>query len=250
MAVTAIPSPASAIPTGSTSLRRMPPPPAPPPSPPTVRSKTPWPSSWWPITPPPTRSRAADTAQPLDTRLQNLAVRSDAVVDPVRLGTAADDTTPAGRFHHSWFRVAASTRCSPAPATTRWTSRSPVVRATRCSPVLAPMWCSAGSRDVITGGSGIDQIWATGGDGNRLSGMAAATTTSSSAAPATGCSAALAATCSPSSKVPAPTSSTAAPAADQFWLVSGRGRPASRQAVRDGLHAGEDLVGLRGAGLS
>ena len=107
----------------------------------------------------------------------------------------------------------------------------------------------AGSRDVITGGSGSDQIWATGGDGNRLSGMSGDDefiigTTANRALGGAG-----------NDKFTIlETAGTnylnGGAGADQFWLIDAPGdKPAAKQYVMD-FSAGEDKVGLRGLSFS
>jgi Ca2+-binding RTX toxin-like protein len=107
----------------------------------------------------------------------------------------------------------------------------------------------AGSRDVITGGSGADQIWATGGNGNRLSGNGGDDdfvigTMGNRALGGEG-----------NDKFTildgAGTNHLNGGAGiDQFWLISAPGdKPAAKQFVMD-FKAGEDLVGLRGVAFA
>jgi glycerophosphoryl diester phosphodiesterase len=107
----------------------------------------------------------------------------------------------------------------------------------------------AGNRDVVTGGSGSDQIWATGGDGNRLSGMAGddefiISTASNRALGGAG-----------NDKFTILESAgtnylNGGAGADQFWLVSDIGdRPAAKQFVMD-FQVGSDKVGLQGVAFS
>jgi alkaline phosphatase len=107
----------------------------------------------------------------------------------------------------------------------------------------------AGSRDVITGGGGADQIWATGGDGNRLSGNAGDDDffIGSSGNRALGG----AGNDIFSILEGAGTNHLNGGAgADEFWLVSGPGEsPAAKQFVMD-FQVGTDKVGLQGVAFS
>jgi len=107
----------------------------------------------------------------------------------------------------------------------------------------------AGTRDVITGGSDSDQIWAIAGNGNRLSGMGGDDdfVIGSSGNRALG---------GDGNDVFTILDGTGTnylnggAGRDQFWLVSEPGLlPAAKQFVMD-FKAGEDLVGLRGASFS
>jgi alkaline phosphatase len=107
----------------------------------------------------------------------------------------------------------------------------------------------AGSRDVITGGSGSDQIWATGGDGNRLSGMSGDDEfiIGSAANRALGGAGNDKFTILESAGT---NHLNGGAGADQFWLVSEPGdKPAAKQYVMD-FSVGEDKVGLRGLSFS
>ena len=107
----------------------------------------------------------------------------------------------------------------------------------------------AGTRDVITGGSGDDGIWATGGNGNRLSGNAGDDDffIGSSGNRALGG----AGNDIFSILEGAGTNHLNGGAgADEFWLVSGPGEsPAAKQFVMD-FKVGEDKVGLQGVSFS
>jgi Ca2+-binding RTX toxin-like protein len=107
----------------------------------------------------------------------------------------------------------------------------------------------AGSRDVITGGSGDDAIWALDGDGNRLSGGLGNDTfiIGSSNNRALG-----GAGNDKFSILEAAGSNhlNGGGGTDQFWLISGAGDlPAAKQFVID-FKPGEDMVGLQGVGFS
>jgi len=110
---------------------------------------------------------------------------------------------------------------------------------------------NAGSRDMITGGSGNDQIWATGGNGNRLSGNAGDDDfiIGSSGNRALGGAGNDIFTINEGAGT---NYLNGGAGYDQFWLVSGPGeseRPAAKQFVMD-FTAGEDKVGLRGVSFS
>jgi len=107
----------------------------------------------------------------------------------------------------------------------------------------------AGSRDVITGGSGSDQIWATGGDGNRLSGMSG----DDEFIIGTAVNRALGGAGNDKFTILAAAGTNylnGGAGSDHFWLISEPGdQPAAKQYVMD-FSAGEDKVGLRGLGFS
>ena len=103
----------------------------------------------------------------------------------------------------------------------------------------------AGSRDVITGGSGNDVFRAEAGDGNRLTGMSG----DDEFIIGTSANRALGGAGNDLFTI-LETAGTnylnGGSGADQFWLVSEPGdRPAAKQVVMD-FNAGEDKVGLRG----
>jgi alkaline phosphatase len=107
----------------------------------------------------------------------------------------------------------------------------------------------AGNRDVVTGGSGSDQIWATGGDGNRLSGMAGDDefiigTASNRALGGAGDDKFYVLEGAGTNHL------NGGVGVDQFWLVSDIGdRPAAKQFVMD-FQVGIDKVGLQGVAFS
>jgi alkaline phosphatase len=107
----------------------------------------------------------------------------------------------------------------------------------------------AGSRDVITGGSGDDEIWATGGNGNRLSGNGGDDdivigTTGNRALGGDGNDSFIINEGAGTNYL------NGGAGSDQFWLISAPGdKPAAKQFVMD-FKAGEDLVGLRGVSFS
>jgi len=187
---------------------------------------------------------SADTAQALDTRLQNLAVRSDEVVDPVRLGSAADDTTLPGVSTIDGFDGRLDTVFTGAGNDTvdieiTGGSGNTLFTGSGADVVFA------GSRDVITGGSGIDQIWATGGDNNRLSGGGGDDDFIIGSAG----NRALGGAGNDLFTILEGAGTNylnGGDGADQFWLVSAVGDlPGAKQFVMD-FTPGEDLVGLRG----
>jgi hypothetical protein len=102
----------------------------------------------------------------------------------------------------------------------------------------------AGTRDVITGGSGVDELWAIAGDGNRLSGMGG----DDSFVIGSSGNRAIGGDGNDRFDV-LDTAGTnylnGGAGVDQFWLVSGPGDlPAAKQYVMD-FKPGEDLVGLQ-----
>jgi len=104
----------------------------------------------------------------------------------------------------------------------------------------------AGTRDVITGGSGNDEIWAIAGDGNRLSGNGGddAFIIGSSGNRALGGDGNDIFTILESAGT---NYLNGGSGSDQFWLISGAGdKPAAKQFVMD-FKVVEDKVGLRGA---
>jgi glycerophosphoryl diester phosphodiesterase len=104
----------------------------------------------------------------------------------------------------------------------------------------------AGSRDVITGGADTDQIWATDGDANRLSGLGGA---DEFVIGSTG-NRVLGGEGNDIIHVLADAGTNhlnGGAGADHFWLITGPGDlPSDRQVVMD-FKPGEDVIGLRGA---
>lgn len=107
----------------------------------------------------------------------------------------------------------------------------------------------AGQRDVITGGSGDDEIWATEGDGNRLSGGAG----NDSLILGSSDNRALGGDGNDRFYVLGGAGSNTlngGSGADQFWLITEPGdAPSAKQIVMD-FQAGEDKVGLQGVAFS
>jgi glycerophosphoryl diester phosphodiesterase len=107
----------------------------------------------------------------------------------------------------------------------------------------------AGSRDVITGGGGNDELWANSGDGNRLSGLGGddGFVIGSSSNRALGGDGNDLFTILGEAGT---NYLNGGKGADQFWLVSGPGdMPMAKQFVMD-FTAGDDKVGLRGVAFS
>ncbi|WP_416238036.1 choice-of-anchor I domain-containing protein [Synechococcus sp. BA-124 BA4] len=191
---------------------------------------------------------AADTPAALDTRLQNLAVRVDSVIDPILVGTPGNDillpglsTVPGfdGRLD-TVFTGAGNDEVDVA-ITSGFDNK--IFTGSGADVVYA------GSRDVITGGSGSDQIWAIDGGQNRLSGMAGHDEfiIGSSGNRALGGEGNDVFTILAGAGT---NHLNGGAGADQFWLVSEPGdRPAAKQYVMD-FTVGVDTVGLRGVAFA
>jgi 2',3'-cyclic-nucleotide 2'-phosphodiesterase (5'-nucleotidase family) len=190
----------------------------------------------------------ADTTQALDTRLQNLAVRSDAVIDPVRVGTIGDDTTLPGASTIPSFDGRLDTVFSGAgndeiDIALTGGGDNTIFTGSGANTVYA------GTRDMITGGSDSDQIWAIAGNVNRLSGLGGNDDffIGSSGNRALGGDG--------NDKFTINTDAgtnylNGGAGSDQFWLISAPGdKPGAKQFVMD-FKAGEDLVGLRGVAFA
>jgi len=190
----------------------------------------------------------ADTAPGLDTRLQNLAVRSDAVIDPVRVGGIGNDSTDPDSSTIPGFDGKLDTVFTGAgddvvDVETRSGYGNSIFTGSGVDTIYA------GSRDVITGGSGDDVFYAVAGDGNRLSGGLGNDlfNIGSSGNRALGGAG--------NDKFYVLESAgtnylNGGAGVDQFWLVSGRGDlPAAKQFVMD-FKVGEDKVGLQGASFA
>ena len=190
----------------------------------------------------------AETSASQDLRLQNLALRSDAVIDPVRLGTAGNDNTLPGQSTIAGFDGRLDTVYSGSGdddidiALTGGGDN-------RIFTGSGADFISAGSRDVITGGSGADQIWAIAGDGNRLSGNAGDDDfiIGSSGNRALGGAGNDLFTINEGAGT---NYLNGGAGSDQFWLISAPDdKPAAKQFVMD-FTAGEDKVGLRGVAFN
>jgi 2',3'-cyclic-nucleotide 2'-phosphodiesterase (5'-nucleotidase family) len=190
----------------------------------------------------------ADTTQALDTRLQNLALRSDAVIDPVRVGTAGDDSTLPGASTIPGFDGRLDTVFTGAgndevDVALTGGGENKIFVGSGVNTVYA------GTRDVIIGGGDIDELWAIAGNGNRLSGMGGDDdfVIGSSGNRALGGDGNDVFTILDGAGT---NYLNGGAGSDQFWLVSGSGdMPAAKQFVMD-FKAGEDLVGLRGVAFS
>ena len=189
-----------------------------------------------------------ETAPAQDLRLQNLAVRTDEVID-VKLGTTgADDTLSSDAIKLQGFDGKGDVLFTGAGAD----SVDIEILAGSANTIFTGSGADtifAGSRDVITGGGDADQIWATGGNSNRLSGNGGDDdfvigTMGNRALGGDG-----------NDKFTildgAGTNHLNGGAGiDQFWLISAPGdKPAAKQFVMD-FKAGEDLVGLRGVAFA
>ena len=191
---------------------------------------------------------AADTAQVLDTRLQNLAVRTDEVID-VKLGTTgADDTFTSDVIKLQGFDGKGDVLFTGAGAD----SVDIEILAGSANTIFTGSGADviyAGSRDVITGGGGADQIWATGGDGNRLSGNSG----NDDFVIGTMGNRALGGEGNDKFTILDGAGTNylnGGAGSDQFWLISAPGdKPGAKQFVMD-FKGGEDLVGLRGVAFA
>ena len=190
----------------------------------------------------------ADTTQGLDTRLQNLAVRNDNVIDPVRVGTSGDDTTLPGAstipgFDGRLDRVFSGAGGDEIDVALSGGGDNTIFAGSGANTVYA------GSRDVVTGGSDSDVFNATAGDGNRLSGLGG----NDDFVIGSSANRALGGDGNDVFSILAGAGTNylnGGAGSDQFWLVSGPGDlPAAQQVVMD-FSAGVDKVGLRGAAFT
>jgi 2',3'-cyclic-nucleotide 2'-phosphodiesterase (5'-nucleotidase family) len=185
-----------------------------------------------------------ETAPAQDLRLQNLAVRTDEVID-VKLGTTgADDTFSSDAIKLQGFDGKGDVLFTGAGAD----SVDIEILAGSANTIFTGSGADtifAGSRDVITGGGDDDQIWATGGNGNRLSGNGG----NDAFVIGTMGNRALGGDGNDKFTIldGAGTNHLNGGAGiDQFWLMSAPAdKPGAKQFVMD-FKAGEDLVGLRG----
>ena len=186
----------------------------------------------------------AETAASQDLRLQNTALRSDAVIDPVRIGTSGNDTALAGASSISGFDGRLDTLFTGAgDDEVDVAINSGYDNRIFTGSGLDTMY--AGTRDVITGGSGDDWFSAEAGDGNRLSGGLGDDTFIIGSSN----NRALGGAGNDKFYVLGGAGTNhlnGGAGADQFWLVSEIGdRPAAKQFVMD-FKVGEDKVGLQG----
>ena len=190
----------------------------------------------------------AETTARQDLRLQNTALRSDEVID-VKIGTAGvDDSFSSEAIKLQGFDGKGDVLFTGAGADQvdiALLSGS----ANRIFTGSGQDVIYAGSRDVITGGSGDDAIWALDGDGNRLSGGLGNDTFIIGSAD----NRALGGAGNDKFSILEAAGSNylnGGGGTDQFWLISGAGDlPAAKQFVFD-FKAGEDMVGLQGVGFS
>ena len=188
----------------------------------------------------------SDTPAASDTRIQNLTVRSDDLLNPLRLGSTGNDSTLEDGsigFDGKANMLFTGAGNDTVDVALRSGSENRIFTGSGADAI------QAGSRDVITGGSGDDEIWAIEGDGNRLSGgLGDDIIYLGSAA-----NRALGGAGNDKFYVLEAAGSNylnGGAGADQFWLVSEIGDlPAAKQFVMD-FKVGEDKVGLRGVAFS
>jgi Ca2+-binding RTX toxin-like protein len=189
-----------------------------------------------------------ETTAAKDLRLQNTAVRSDEVID-VKLGTAgADDTFSSDLIKLQGFDGKGDVLYTGAGSD----SVDIAILAGSDNRIFTGSDADtiyAGSRDVITGGGGVDEIWAIDGDGNRLNGGLGDDTFIIGSAS----NRALGGGGDDKFYVLGGAGTNhlnGGAGVDQFWLVSEIGdRPAAKQFVMD-FQVGTDKVGLQGVAFS
>jgi hypothetical protein len=190
----------------------------------------------------------ADTAASQDLRLQNTALRTDEVID-IKIGTSgADDSFTSESIKLQGFDGKSDLLFTGAGAD-QVDVGSLSGFANRIFTGSGDDAIYAGSRDVITGGSGDDDIWAIDGDGNRLGGGLG----DDSFVIGTSANRALGGLGNDKFYVLEGAGTNhlnGGAGADEFWLVSGPGEsPAAKQFVMD-FKVGEDKVGLQGVSFS
>jgi glycerophosphoryl diester phosphodiesterase len=175
-------------------------------------------------------------------------VRTDAVIDPVRVGTAGNDNTLPGSSTIPGFDGRLDTIFTGAGDDEVDVAISSGYE-NRIFTGSGVDTIYAGTRDVITGGSGDDWFSAEAGDGNRISGGLGNDTFIIGSAS----NRALGGAGDDKFYVLGGTATNhlnGGAGADQFWLVSEIGdRPAAKQYVMD-FQAGADKVGLQGVAFS
>ncbi len=189
-----------------------------------------------------------ETAAAQDLRLQNTALRSDEVID-VKLGTTgADDTFSSDVIKLQGFDGKGDVLFTGAGAD----SVDIEILAGSANTIFTGSGADtifAGTRDNITGGGGADQIWATGGNGNRLSGNGG----DDDFVIGTMGNRALGGEGNDKFDILDGAGTNylnGGAGSDQFWLISAPGdKPGAKQFVMD-FKAGEDLVGLRGVAFA
>jgi len=184
----------------------------------------------------------AETSASQDLRLQNLALRSDAVIDPIRVGTTGNDSTLPGQSTIPGFDGRLDTVFSGSgedeiDIATTGGGDNRIFTGSGADVIYA------GSRDVITGGSGNDWIVAEAGNGNRLSGNGGDDDFIIGSAG----NRALGGDGNDSFAILEGAGTNylnGGAGSDQFWLISAPGdKPAAKQFVMD-FTAGDDKVGL------
>ena len=190
----------------------------------------------------------ADAPATQDLRLQNTALRSDEVLD-VKVGSTEDDDTLISEpIKLQGFDGRGDVLFTGAGNDTVDTATIGG-RDNKLFTGSGADTIYAGSRDVITGGSGDDSISAEAGDGNRLSGMSGDDDfiIGSAANRALGGAGNDIFTILETAGT---NYLNGGAGADQFWLIDAPGdKPAAKQYVMD-FSAGEDKVGLRGLTLA
>ena len=188
-----------------------------------------------------------ETSAALDQRLQNLALAIDEVID-VKLGTAGDDDSISDSFQLQGFNAKGDVLFTGA-GNDKVDIESLSGSANSIFSGSGTDTIFAGSRDVITGGSDNDVIYADAGNGNRLSGNAGDDDfiIGSSGNRALGGAGNDLFTINEGAGT---IYLNGGAGSDQFWLISAPGdTPAAKQFVMD-FTAGEDKVGLRGLAFS
>ena len=181
------------------------------------------------------------------TPAQRLATAQDSVISPLVSFTSGNDrlevADPAQQLTFKANTIFTGAGADVVDSETNSGFRNTVLTGSADDVIYA------GTRDVITGGSGNDEIWAVSGDGNRLSGNAGddAFIIGSSVNRALGGD-------GNDTFTILETAGTnylnGGRGSDQFWLISGAGdKPAAKQFVMD-FKAGEDKVGLRGVAFT
>jgi 2',3'-cyclic-nucleotide 2'-phosphodiesterase (5'-nucleotidase family) len=190
----------------------------------------------------------AETPARQDPRLQNLALRSDAVIDPVLVGTTGNDSTLPGASTIPGFDGRLDTLFTGAGDDEVDVAISNGYE-NRIFTGSGVDTIYAGTRDVITGGGGDDWFSAEAGDGNRISGGLGNDTFIIGSAS----NRALGGGGDDKFYVLGGAGTNhlnGGAGVDQFWLVSEIGdRPAAKQFVMD-FQVGADKVGLQGVAFS
>ena len=189
-----------------------------------------------------------DTSASQDLRLQNTALRSDEVID-VKIGTSGADDT----FSSESIKLQGFDGKNDLLFTGAGEDQVDVASlsgfANRIFTGSGKDTIYSGTRDLITGDSSDDEIWAIDGDGNRLSGMSGDDefvigTTANRALGGAGNDKFYVLEGAGTNYL------NGGAGADQFWLVKDIGdSPAAKQFVMD-FQLGSDKVGLQGVAFS